>query len=67
MSEKLGIECKMSKKAASLLIKSLTDALLHESGRTDVLIRVMYEDHYRVSFEVNRDLAGFATYEEAQA
>lgn len=67
MSDKLGIECTMSKKAAANMIKALTEALLHESGRTDVRIHAWYEDDYRIAFEVNRDIAAWATYEEVQA
>ena len=62
----LGIECKISKAGAVSLIKALSEALLHESGRTDVAIRAMYEDDYRISFTVNRDIAVWATYEEVQ-
>lgn len=67
MSEQLGIECRMSKATAASMIKALTDALLHDSGRIDVLLHVWYEDDYRVGFKVNRDIAGWATYEEVQS
>jgi hypothetical protein len=67
MNDKLGIDCTMSKAAAASLIKALTDALLHESGRTDVRVRAWFEDDYRIGFKVNRDIAAWATYEEVQA
>ena len=64
---KIVIDCTISKAGAVSLIKALSEALLHESGRPDVRVCVWDEDDYRIGFKVNRDIAVFGTYGEVQA
>jgi hypothetical protein len=53
------MQCTISKAGAVSMIKALSEALLAESGRDNVLLRVWQEDDYRVGVKVNRDIAVF--------
>jgi hypothetical protein len=51
------IDYTISKLGAVSLIKALSEALLAESGRSDVRIRGWRDGDDRVMLEVNRDIA----------
>jgi hypothetical protein len=60
------IDYTISKAGAVSLIKALSEALLDESGRSDVRIRGWRDGDIRVMLEVNRDIAVVAIDEAVQ-